>query len=288
MIPSNEASNPNQITTGVTQFRDLTGNEAESSVPQAPRESPSLPVVPPLIDREDVASQDQPDQEPGAITRDVTPEASTQNEQGTDGTNVPLPEEDDDELLCEAMMADLQELEAMPSLELPPEHAWKCEILVTERDIQQWKKEGDPSAMCFIATAAKKQRSEVKMSTLTTQEKVEFQKAKEKEVNSWLSTGTVERIVGHRIPRENVMRCRWILTWKSVDGEKDKMGNPLKTPKARLVLLGFEDPLVDQLPRDAPTMHKLTRMLLLQMASNEHCMESPELRHPNSLSKRLC
>ena len=47
----------------------------------------------------------------------------------------------------------------------------------------------------------------------------------------------------------NIMRCRWILTWKEVDPKDNPKGESQK-PKARLVVLGFEDPLVDEIPRD--------------------------------------
>ena len=38
--------------------------------------------------------------------------------------------------------------------------------------------------------------------------------------------------------------------------------------QARLVVLGFEDPMVDQIPRDSPTMSKLSRVLILQHAAS--------------------
>ena len=34
------------------------------------------------------------------------------------------------------------------------------------------------------------------------------------------------------------------------------------------MVLGFEDPEVSEIPRDSPTMNKLTRMLLLQYAAS--------------------
>ena len=35
-------------------------------------------------------------------------------------------------------------------------------------------------------------------------------------------------------------------------------------------MLGFEDPEVENIPRDSPTMNKLTRMLILQFAASMH------------------
>ena len=42
----------------------------------------------------------------------------------------------------------------------------------------------------------------------------------------------------------------------------------MRKAKARLVVLGFEDPLIDQIPRDSPTMSKLSRVLIMQYAAS--------------------
>ena len=155
------------------------------------------------------------------------------------------------------------------------------EIDISQHDIDQWKRETCPKHMAFVATAAKRQRSEVKLSQLTAQEKQMFQDAKTKEIDSWLSTDTVTRVLRHQIPEGNLMRCRWILTWKPVDPSENttESGKPKHVPKARLVVLGYEDPLVHEVPRDSPTMSKLTRMLILQTAASKRwTIESFDIR----------
>ena len=98
-----------------------------------------------------------------------------------------------------------------------------------------------------------------------------FNAAKNKEIDSWLSTETVTRVLRHQIPEGNLLRCRWILTWKPVDpsdlGSDNKQSK--HTPKARLIVLGYEDPMVHEIPRDSPTMSKLSRMLILQTAASQ-------------------
>ena len=47
----------------------------------------------------------------------------------------------------------------------------------------------------LIASTEKKQRKEVKLSTLNPEELQAFEKAKENEVQNWISTGTVSRIL---------------------------------------------------------------------------------------------
>jgi len=124
--------------------------------------------------------------------------------------------------------------------------------------------------MAFLVSAAKRQRSEVKISTLGAHDRKLFEEAKTKEVDSWLSTSTVCRILPHQVPTENILRCRWILTWKDADDSGvPKTAHPSRQKaKARLVVLGFEDPMVDQIPRDSPTMSKLSRVLILQHAAS--------------------
>ena len=41
-----------------------------------------------------------------------------------------------------------------------------------------------------------------------------------------------------------------------------------KAPKARLIVLGYEDPQLCELDRDSPTLSKLARMLILQFAAS--------------------
>ena len=123
----------------------------------------------------------------------------------------------------------------------------------------------------FLASAAKKQRAEVRERELTSQDLELFLQAKQKEVSSWLSTETVRRIARSQIPEDQILRTRWVLTWKPVDNPGDDLihaeSRDFKA-KARLVVLGFEDPQIEALARDSPTLGRESRMLLLQYASS--------------------
>ena len=179
--------------------------------------------------------------------------------------DVPIPS-DDDELVCDIFDAEAE------CFHLQEDEGWLLEVDIASQDIDRWRCEEEPHQMAFLVSAAKRQRSEVKMHQLNPEEKRLFQQAKDKEIQSWLTTETVCRILRHQIPAENVMRCRWILTWKPTDeteNNKTKTG-PQHVPKARLVVLGYEDPLVHEIPRDSPTMSKLARMLILQYAASKH------------------
>lgn len=168
---------------------------------------------------------------------------------------IPVPS--DDELTC-----DVFDQEA-DCFHLTEDNGWKFEVEISRQDIEKWRCEDEPHQMAFLVSAAKRQRSEVKMHQLNTEERKLFQEAKEKEIQSWLSTETVCKVLRHQIPTENVMRCRWILTWKPTDNVGKDNQSPSHVPKARLVVLGYEDPLVHEIPRDSPTMSKLARMLII-------------------------
>ena len=149
-----------------------------------------------------------------------------------------------------------------------PEQYWECEIFLNHQDIQQLRKT-EVDATAFLVSSAKKQRSEVKLKDLTEAQKAEFAKAKEKEVDQWLSTGTVQAILRDRIPSANILRSRWILTWKEVDEiEAQEIGQTRKA-KARLVILGYEDPNLTEIPRDSPTLQKESRSLILQYCASQ-------------------
>ena len=142
------------------------------------------------------------------------------------------------------------------------------EILLTTEDLKQCAQKNYKQQEVFLASTAKKQRAEVKMHQLTPQEKELFKKAKIKEIESWLATDTVRKITRSAIPEDQLLRTRWVLTWKSIDAIEQQELGMTKKPKARLVILGFEDPFIDTLERDSPTLGRDSRMLALQVIAS--------------------
>lgn len=82
------------------------------------------------------------------------------------------------------------------------DQVWKIEIEITQKDIDNWREESQPSCMAFVVSAAKKQCAEVKLSEPTDSDRKLFEAAKGKEIDSWISTDTVAKILRHRIPQE--------------------------------------------------------------------------------------
>ena len=211
-------------------------------------------------------------------TSSLHPDAPVAPREPSDPADIPVPEDTEDDLLSEAfILADPDDDDMHGSLSDNPfrpssTEAWMCEIFITQEDVQCWRQEKQPEQMAFAVSAAKRQRSEVKLATLTPSQQEEFRVAKSKEVQSWLDTGTVQRILRNKLPLDSILRCRWILSWKLLDGTQDAHVDP-KNPKtrkakARLVILGYEDPQIDSIPRDSPTLGRDARALLLQLIAS--------------------
>ena len=116
----------------------------------------------------------------------------------------------------------------------------------------------------------RKKRVEVRLKDLGEREQQLFASAKHKEIKAWLHHGTVRKVAKGKIPENALMRCRWILNWKSATGEEDKaeLSNLGQRAKARLVIIGYEDPGIDVINNDAPTLTKDGRCAVLQAVSS--------------------
>jgi len=155
-----------------------------------------------------------------------------------------------------------------------PVRGYEISIFLAAHEIEHCSRQNLPDQIVFLASNAKKQRAEVKEKDLSPSDRLLFQGAKAKEVASWLSTETVRRIARSQIPEEQILRSRWVLTWKPRDDndpQKNENGSSMSDshkPKARLVILGFEDPQIENLARDSPTLGKESRTLILQYAAS--------------------
>ena len=137
------------------------------------------------------------------------------------------------------------------------------------------------------AFLVKKMRdAEVHYGRLTGAQKLLFDRAKAKEVGSFLSNEAVRKCISDEEAREamssgKIIRARWVLTWKLnppedlEDARKDARDNPKsvnqadgsRKAKARIVLLGYEHPAVGSADykTSSPVQSGLARSLLYQM-----------------------
>ena len=182
---------------------------------------------------------------------------------------IPLPDATDDELLCDLLTC----MDDDDSESFAPDgkdHVWKAELEFTKAQLDEiCFSQENPCEEDFVllATASKKQRTEVKLSTLDPHERKEFEAAKAKEVNNWLQTGTVERMFRNALSPEQILRCRWLYVWKPIECPKEQKenGGRSRKAKARLVVLGYMDPQLETIPRDSPTLGRTSKILIAQV-----------------------
>ena len=227
------------------------------------------------------------DQENSDSQDESIPQPDTEPENTNSEDQIHEPPESQNDMPASADQSEGQDITMLTCHE--PENAFTCEDAGT----LTWSCEFDvplnaPLSSCvptveeswvMLATATKKQRTEVKLSSLSASELAEFQKAKQAEVDNWIKTGTISAILRNQIPEEQILRCRWILTWKPLDNvgdndhtnsKREKTGTPSRThkAKARLVVLGYLDPEIENIPRDSPTLNKTSRMVALQVIAS--------------------
>ncbi|OLP87051.1 Retrovirus-related Pol polyprotein from transposon TNT 1-94 [Symbiodinium microadriaticum] len=128
---------------------------------------------------------------------------------------------------------------------------------------------------CYFVKQLRRNAVEVSEKRLTEAEREAFKGAKQKEVKNFVVAKAFQKLPEHLRPSKGqVLKMRWLLTWKVDDDHKDgepvkrdAVGNPLK-PKARAVVLGYMDPEYEHRPTSSPTMARTTRQLFLQQCAN--------------------
>ena len=109
--------------------------------------------------------------------------------------------------------------DGLPWLETPLHvqegQAYVLEIPLSPRDIKKWLASPNPLEMAHIASAGKRARVQVSLKTLSAEERRMFDVAKDKELNCWLQTNAVCKILRHRLNPEQILRSRWVLTGKA-------------------------------------------------------------------------
>ena len=172
-----------------------------------------------------------------------------------DGTDVPVPE--DDELFGDTIF--FQEVGQGRCWEIDVTPA--CEIESAG---------GTPDALILAAVSERKKRTEIKLKELSQEDQKRFAVAKHKELGAWLQHKTIRRVSQGKIPDNAIMRCRWLYVWKTASGDElpTDLSSEGKKAKARLIVIGWEDPDLDQVINDAPTLSKDGRTVLLQAVAS--------------------
>ena len=123
--------------------------------------------------------------------------------------------------------------------------------------------EGSSVIDVFAVNSARRKRVKV-----TESDRSLFKKAKELELQSWLDHRVFDLVKKKIVDQERSMRANWVLTWKS-SGKA----------KARLCVLGFQDPDLTEVPRDGPTLSTASEALIVQwVASHKYRLISGNIK----------
>ena len=157
------------------------------------------------------------------------------------------------------------------------EQCFMLEVPMSEHDFQSWWISDKPEAFAQVASASKRARAEVQLKTLTLEDRILFEKAKDAELNCWIQTSALRPILRKHLNPSQILKSRWVLTWKPID---DPIPNqPTRKAKARLVVLGFQDPQLTEVARDSPTLTREGRHTILQsIASHEWILSSFDIK----------
>ena len=132
-------------------------------------------------------------------------------------------------------------------------------IIDMPKDESEWKKVLKNPAK-FAAKSVSK-GAEVAWHKLNPEQRKAMAEAKQLEVSQWVQQKVCERFKGV-IPKNRLMRTRWVLVFKSVDDDETKV-----KCKARIVLLGYTDPDLGSLDTAAPTLSRRSRQLTLSLST---------------------
>ena len=110
-----------------------------------------------------------------------------------------------------------------------------------------------------VYAAAKKKGGEVTLRELTKDQRTSMSEAKDAEVQSWMRYHAVEAALRSDFDPSEVMRLRWVLSFKA-DGKA----------KARLVVIGYQDPRLEQgIVKAAPVISRRGRQMFLTAAAHK-------------------
>ena len=124
-----------------------------------------------------------------------------------------------------------------------------------EETIQQICSNPDPETV--FGVMVRRPRAEVKVSTLSAEQKRELVKANDKELSTFVKYSVVEAASRQEISPSALVKMRSVVTFKE-DGSL----------KARLVVQGFTDQRLGKIPTSSPTASRRSRQIFLTLTAS--------------------
>ena len=146
-----------------------------------------------------------------------------------------------------------------------PDHAYGAPAIEISLEFDAWELQLDDFDVnsilrhALLASKTTKRKLEVNERKLTPVEKDMFRAAKAKEWNSFVDNQVVELASRYGVDARRIIGSRWVLSWKKTDEGTQA--------KARLVMLGYQDPDLGDYTRSSPTLTRLGRHSVLQISA---------------------
>ncbi|CAE7725076.1 unnamed protein product, partial [Symbiodinium microadriaticum] len=86
------------------------------------------------------------------------------------------------------------------------QQAFCLEVPVNAKTYRRWAKEKSPDQMITLASVSKRARAEVFVKDLTATERGLFEAAKQKEIQCWLQTSAIRKVVAQKLGRALVLQ----------------------------------------------------------------------------------
>ena len=155
----------------------------------------------------------------------------------------------------EKVMASMHAEQNKSRITLPKDGAKlvEIEIEVSDKILNQLKNRDTAEFVGLLH----ERKTEVKTSTLNAEKRKELERAKTTEIESWLKYEVVAAASRQGLDAKALMRMRWVITARSSGALK-----------ARLVLLGFQDPRLGHLKTASPTVSRRGRQCFLALAAS--------------------
>ena len=136
------------------------------------------------------------------------------------------------------------------------------EVAIDMPTTQRGRKQFEQDLAGYFIGALRRRAVEVSEKNMDAETKRSFDEAKQVEVKNYISAKAFEALPNHQKPPKDVaVGMRWILTWKMKDDGTSK-------PKARAILLGYQDPGYEHRTTTTPVMTRQSRQMLLQVSAN--------------------
>ena len=170
--------------------------------------------------------------------------------------------EEDDDLCAEAWWSQVEFPEAQDeAMNYWCDETAAVEIAVEMPTSRRGWESAEADLQSYFVGALRRRACEVSEKRMDAEEKRAFAGAKAAEVKNFIAAKAFECLPPHlQPPREQAVGMRWILTWKVKDDGTTK-------PKARAILLGYQDPGYEHRATTTPVMTRQSRQMVLQVAA---------------------